>query len=851
MDHRRWFRRVLKLLPAEFRADYGDDMERTFEAQRREAGRERGGVVRLWAETVRDLVRTAPREHAAQVHADVRYAVRSMRRRPGLTMAPALVFAIGVAATTAVFSLVDATLLRPVPYAHPDRLVAVREITPDDTAPWELSYVSYLELRQANAFAPLAAYMRNGVVIGGAEPELADSSLISANLFDTLGIRLVAGRAFTDAEDAPGGAPVAIVGEALARQRYGSADGAVNRAVTIDGQPLTIVGVLPEAFRFPDGKIAVWLPIGQLANQPWMRDRAVHVALVVGRLRDGATVDQANAEAGAWMSAVQAREPTADPRHRVMVRTLADQLSAGVRPAVRALAGAVLLLLVATCASVTLLLLTHSAARSGELAIRLSLGATRARLGRQLVTEAMCIAALGAAGGLVAAPALLAFLAGGLADALPPLVTPAIHARAVAVAMAAAIAAALVSGLVPAAQALKMARPNATRRRGITSYFVAAQVAVCCVLLVLAALLGRSLDRLLRVDLGFRSERMLVMRVTAPAAGYQKPGQMAQFYEAALARLTALPGVAGATGTNRPPLQDGSIGQLTVEGQGTTGTSAYFRRVLPGYFDTLGVPLVEGRQFNRSDDGAQEKVVIVSRSLARRFWPARRAVGQRIKVGPATREPWLRVIGVVGDVRNGALEQAADLATYEPHRQRPWNGMMVMVRTTGEPEPMADSVRRALRELEPQVIVSELSTMDERVELRVALRRFHAVVVGAFATATLILAALSLYGVLAYSLASRMRELGVRSALGATAAALTRESVIEGIRPAFAGLAFGLAAAAFAASATRALLFQITPGDRLTYIGTAALLLGVALVSTWIPARRAAKIDPSVALRLE
>ncbi|HSL23874.1 MAG TPA: ADOP family duplicated permease [Vicinamibacterales bacterium] len=853
MDHRRWFRRLLTLLPADFRDDYAREMEQTFEAQRRDAMRERAGVLRLWAETVRDLLRTAPREHISQFAGDVRHARRVMARHPGFAVVAIVVFAAGIGATTAVFSIVRAALLSPVPFDRAGRLVAVNEITREDTRPWELSYVSYVELRRdSRSFEALAAHVRNGILIGGPEPELTNAAQISANLLETLRVQPLIGRGFLAAEDAPAGAAVALVSHEFARRRFGSAERAIDSALLVDDRTTTIVGVLPATFRFPDDEVDVWLPIGQMGSEPWMRSRAVHLAQVVGRLRDGVSIDEARAELGAWMDAVQAREPAADPGHRMLVRTLTEQVSAGARPAVSALACAALLLLVVTCSSVALLFLTRAAARSGEVAIRLSLGASRARLARQLVTEALCLTALGAIGGLVAAPVLLAFLVRGLGEALPPLVTPALDVRALVVATAAALIAALVCGLVPVAQVLKLVRSGAACQHRSHRRLVAAQVAVSCVLLVIAALLGRSLDRLLRVDPGFRADRLLVMRVNAPLSGYQQPGQLTRFYQAVIARLETLPGVAAAAATNRPPVEEGGQADLTVEGQpGRRGTLVTYRRVLPGYFATLGIPLVEGRDFTDRDDGAVEKSVIVSRTLARRLWQPGQAVGRRIKVGVPDREPWLRVVGVVGDVRNRTLEGGPDFATYEPHPQRPWNGMFVMVRTAGDPMAIVGNVRSALREIEPQVIVSDVSTMEERIEETIASRRFHATVVGAFAAATLTLVALALYGVLAFSLAARTRELGIRSAVGATPWTLTREALVEGLRPALVGLAVGMAGGAAAASASRALLFQVTPGDGWTYAGTAMLVTAVASISSWVPARRAARVDAVIALRSE
>jgi putative ABC transport system permease protein len=849
----RWFRRLLRLLPADFQADYARDMERTFRAQRREAG-ERGrlGALALWWETLRDVLRTAPREHLGQIRQDVRYAIRLMARRPTFTAVTALVFAIGIGGTTAVFSVLDAALLRPVPFEDPARLVAVREQTPQDTQPWELSYPSYLELRRdARSFEQLGAYQRNGVVIGGPEPTPTEAALASANLLETLRVKPIAGRGFRTGEDAPGGAAVALIRDDLARARFGSAEQAVGSVLTIDDRPTTVVGVLPARFRFPISEVALWLPIGQLGGEPFMRNRSVHFALVVGRLAPGVPIDSARAEVVAWMDALQAREPDADPRHRMTLVSLAEQVSGGARPAVTVLTCAVLLLLGVTCSSVGLLLLTRSAGRGDEILIRLSLGASRGRLARQLLTESIAVAALGASLGIAAAYSLLAFLVHGLQDALPPFVEPSINIAALAAAAVCTVIAAVMAGVVPAAKTLSFARTSASQPPRARQHLVTVQVAISCVLVVAAALLARSLDRLLRVDPGFRADHLLVLRVTAPNALYTKPRAMTQFYQAASARLRRLPGVTDIAVLNRPPIQPGSQADLTIEGhQRRTAPIVTYRRVLPGSFRALGIPLVEGRDFTERD-GITEAVTIVSTSLARRFWPPGQAIGQRIKVGPVDQEPWLRIVGVVGDVRNASLEIAVDLATYEPHTQRPWNGMFMMVRTAAEPSAMTEVVRRALREVEPQVLVSSVSTMEDRIAESVASRRFHAMVVGAFAATTLVLVALAVYGVLAYWVASHTREIGIRAAVGASSSALVRAVVLEGLRPTFIGLAVGLLGAWTAASAGRTLLFEVEPHEPWTYTATAALFLSVALASSCIPARRAIRVDPSTALRAE
>jgi predicted permease len=851
----RWFRRLARILPAEFRAAHGRELEQAFRARRAETIHERTGLVRLWSETAWDLIRTAPGQHADQLRQDVRYLAQSIARRPGFAVAVSLVFALGTATTTAVFAIVDAALLRPIPFEAPDRLVAVRERTPQDALPWELSYISYLELqRDSHSFEQLAAYMRNGIRLDGRgdqSPQLIDAALVSANLVEALRVPLAAGRGFSAAEDAPGGAKVVLLSAGLARTRFGSARQSLNEVLRIDDEPYTVIGVLPDGLHFPDDEVEVWMPIGHLGDRPWMRSRAVHVALVVGRLNDGVTLNEARAELTAWQDALQMREPAADPRHSILVRSLAEQVSASARPSVMAIASAVVLLLIVTCCSVGLLLLTRSADRWTEVAIRLAMGASRARLARQLVTETLCLAAIGGSAGIAGSHLLLMFLVRGLAGALPPHVVPSIGTTALIVAIASTAFSAIICGLVPAGQALSPVRTTVRAQRRMRRRLVAAQVALSCVLLVIAALLGRSLDRVLRVDLGFQSERLLVMRVTAPLGPYGGPGAMTRFYDSVSSRIRTLPGVTAVTAVNKPALQPGSIGDVTIDGQAQKDAAiTTYHRIQPGYFSALGISLLEGRDFN-DRDGSGEAVVIISAAFARRFWPPGQALGKRIKIGPPDREPWLRVIGVSGDVRTETVEDAMGLAAYEPHRQRPWNGMFMMVRTVGDPLAMTDTVRRAVLDIEPRTILSELSTMEDRIGKVVAARRFYTMLVGAFAVSTVLLAAIAVYGVLASSVRSSTREIGIRAAMGATPSMLGRAVLADGLRAATAGLMWGLIVASLSASAIQALLFEVTPADPWSYVVTAALLLGVAAASSWLPARTAAKVDPSTTLRLE
>ena len=852
----RFLQRLLRIaFPEEFRAGYEREMLRTFSAQQRDASLEgRAAVLRLWLETLADVFRSGPRQHVEQLRHDLGYARRAFRRRPGFYAIAASVLAIGIAATTAIFSIVDAGLLRPVPFEDANRLVAIRELTPQDAQPWELSYPSFKDL-QANAttLESVAAYMRNGVRLGGREPRSTEAALISANLWPTLRVRLMAGRNFSVEEDAPGGAPVVMISNRLATERFGSAGQAVGQAVAIDGSASTIVGIVADSTTFPDRNVDVWMPMGPFGTQSFMRYRSVHVALVVARLRQGATIETARAELEAWMDAQQARDPKGDPGHRILVRSLAAQVTATSRAIVAALLGAVALLLAVTCSSVGMLLLTRGSGRATEVAIRLSLGASRARLTRQFLTETACVALIGTVLGIAGAYALLAYLVSGLAASLPPLVLPTINGAALAAALGAAAVATMLCGVAPAAAALSFVRgpaPAVERRR---HRLLTAQVAVSCALVVLAVILGRSLDRLFRVDPGFRTDRMVMMQVSLPPTGYNGPDAMPRFFETVVARVRALPGVTAATAGAPPPFTSGSIGNVHVEGFSDTGGAvATYRRIQPGYFGTLGIPLIAGRDVNTNDGAAGELVVLINHGLARRFWPsADAALGNRIKIGVAEREPWLRIVGVVGDVRNRTLEEAPELAAYQPHTQRPWNGLYVMARTDGDAAAIAPTIQRLIRELEPEAVISRTQTMDERLAATVASRRFYTVIVGAFAAATLLLVALAIYGAMSYSVNSRFREFGVRAAIGASAGTLKRFVLGEALRPAATGLAVGLAGGAMASFAARALLYEVGPFDTTSYAAVTALFLALVALASWRPASRAARIDPTVALREE
>lgn len=865
MSSLRWFRRLLKLLPAEFQADYARDMERTFHAQLREAALagERG-LLRLWIETLAGLARTAPREHFDQLRQDTRYAWRTLRRRPAFAAIVVAVLGLGIGATTGVFSLLDAAVLRPLPFAGADHLVSIRERPRQEPQAWEVSWPLFTEFRaQARSFEAIGAFMLDDAVVSGqGEPVRVGVARVTANLFTVLAAGPAVGRAFLEVEDRPGGAPVAMVSAPMATRMFGDPERALGRSVVLDGEPRTVVGVMPPSFRFPDAERDVWLPYGELADESWMQRRAVHVALPVGRLRNGVEPAAAARELNAIAASAQQREPGSDPDHEVIVRRLDGEVAQAGRDALLALFGAVVAMLLVAWSNLALLLLNRANARARELSLRGALGAGTVRLLRQLLTEAFLLGVAGTAVGLVLAFAFIEWLLPAAELPLSSLRTPSLTGWTLACAAAACLGSVGVLAAIPSWQALRwsgvplvQAAPTvAAPGRRPADIFVGIQVALSCVLVLLTSLLGRSVVTLMTIDPGFVSERLLLVRSELPATAYPDGASAVRFYSEARAAIAALPGVLRVSGASAPPLSGGSsAGMLTVEGQsfppGAEPTTTY-RRVMPGYFRTAGVPVLAGREFDERD-GTGEAVVIVDAALARRFFPAGDAVGRRIKVGPPDDEPWLRIVGIVGDVRGVALDTEPPLTTYEPHTQRPSRSAWLLARTAGDPGALASSVNAVLRSREPELLISAVESMDERLAASTAGRWLQLGLIGGFAAFALLLSALGLYGALAWQVTTRAREIGVRAALGAGRAAIARTVIRQGLVPTMAGLAGGLLLAVVTADAARHLLFGVSPYDAWALTVTPAVLLAVALAATALPAWRATRVDPSVTLRTE
>jgi putative ABC transport system permease protein len=797
---------------------------------------------------------------------DLRYGARMLLKNPGFTLIAIGAIALGIGANTAIFSVVNAVLLRPLPYKESERLVVLYETNPrQGSYEMDVSYPNFVDLRaQSQSFEQLAACLYGGMILTGKdEPARLQVVAVSADFFAMLRVKPLRGRVFLPEEDKVGGAPVVIVSHALWQSRFGGDEGLIGRQITLDGKSRTVIGVMPPNFALPPGdQTEVWMAIGTLADQ--MQNRAVHRMTAIGRLKSGVTLQQARTELATIANRIQQQYPDADPGHGLNVISGYESLTKNARPALLTLLVAVGFLLLIACANVANLLLARAETRQKEIAIRTALGATRGRIVRQLLAESLLLAVAGGAAGLLLAAWGVDALAGSLPEDFPRAKEIGIDRVVLGFTGALSVLTGLIFGIIPA---LTRAKPalNETLKEGgrtgaafgrvrIRGALIVSEVALSLALLVGAGLLIKSFWRLTQVDPGFQTDHLLTMNVTLIGEKYKLTGEVISFFRGLPARLGALPGVKAVSAVSALPISGGDgAGNLTIEGREfppAQTPSASFRRILPNYFSAMGIPLKQGREFDERDTGA-EKVVIINEGMARRFWPEGDAIGKRIKVGPPQNEPWLTIVGVAGDVKNIGLEADARLATYEPHAQRPWSSMTLAIRTEADPLSLSAAVRGELRTMEKDLLIRPPSTMDERIRLSVAPRRFNMTLLAVFAALALLLAAVGVYGVMSYTATQRTREIGVRMALGAQSGAVLKLIVGQGLKLALIGVSIGLAAAFALTRWMEDLLFDVRPSDTWTYGAVAALLLLVALFASWIPARRAAKVDPMVALRCE
>lgn len=816
--------------------------------------------------------------------ADLRYALRALRRAPAFALATALTLALGLGATTALFAAVRGVLLRPLPYPRPEQLVRLHEVNAAGGT-MAVTDPNFDDLRQGSrSYVGLAAYGSGlAVVTGGAEAARVPTAFVSRDFFVVAGVRPAAGRTFADAELQVNGAPAVLVSDAFWRRTLGGARDFARRPLVIGGQPHAVVGVMPPGFDYPDGA-ELWQ---SLELFPRGTSRSAHNFRVVGRLRDGVTPAAAQQEASALMRALKRQYGSDMDAADAAVEPLRDSVVGPVRTPLLLLFAAAGVLLLVAAANVTTLLLARAAARRRELGVRVAVGATRARLLRPLLAEAAVLTVFGAAGGVVIAVAGARTLAAAGPSALPRMNEVRIDGAVLAFALAAA---ALLAGVLGGTTGLRAAaaavasrgsalvggeragtegRAGARARAGL----VAAQVALTAVLLVSAGLLGRSFVRLTAVDPGFRTTGAAVVSINFPSYSDSAGGlRQRQTAEAIVARLRALPGVRAAGGVTALPVLGGNDGYGTYIVQtrpdevrdmddfgrlskdpARTGTAQY-HKATDGYFEAMRIPLVRGRLFEPRDGAGAPPVAVISASVARARFAGREPLGQLIQFGNMDGDTRpLTVVGVVGDVRENGLAADPEPTIYSLARQRPPSSALVVVLTGGADFDAAAAMRAArqvVRAVDPGLPV-RTRRIEQVFAGAVATRRYALVLAGAFGAAALALAAAGLYGVVAYVAAQRRREIGVRVALGAQAGDVRRLVLGRGLAPAALGLAAGLVAALAAGRVLAAQLYGVGPADPATYAGVALALGGVAVGAAWGPARRAARADPAAVLRAE
>ncbi len=800
---------------------------------------------------------------------DLRYGARMLLKQPGFTLIAVITLSLGIGANTAIFSVVNAVLLRPLPYREPDRLVALWSANPERGATSRpVSTPDFEDWRAQNrVFEAIAAYPAvdvTGMTLNdqGAAEQL-NTAYVTADFFALLGVQAALGRAVLPHEHEPGRNQVVVLSHGLWQRRFGADPGIVGKTLTLDGRSFTVTGVMPPGLHLPSADTDVWASLSLIGPDRVPRLRGNAWLAVVARLKPGVSREQARADMTTIARGLEQQYPDSNRGlNAVTLKPLHEQLVGNVQPALFAIFAAVGFVLLIGCANLANLQLARFEQRHKELTIRAALGAGRGRLLRQLLTESVLLALLGGALGLLLAvwgrDLLLSFAP---AD-LPRLSESWLDARVLGFTLLVSVLTGLVFGLAPAVklarvelnEALKEGGRGAAsaRRKGLRNALVVAEVALALVLVTGAGLVAKSLYRLLQVDPGFNAENVLTLQVNVPTYREPQRAQYTAFLQQALERVAQTPGVQ-AVGMVRPlPLRGaGESNGFTVTGQPAPPPGqepvAARRMISPNYFRALGITLLAGRDFNAQDRDGAQPVAIISQNLARQFFPGQDPVGRSLSLpGPAR-----VIVGVAADVRLQGLSLAATPTIYVPHAQDPRRGMTFVVRTDGDPLSLAGAIRNAIQTVNQDQPVIRIETMEQVVMASLAQSRFSAVLLSLFAALALALAAVGIYGVMAYSVTQRTREIGLRMALGAQARDVLGLVIGQGLKLALVGVALGVLAALALTRLMKSLLFGVSTTDPLTFSLVAALLLTVALLACWIPARRAAKVDPMVALRYE
>jgi putative ABC transport system permease protein len=799
---------------------------------------------------------------------DLAYASRRLRQSPGFSLVAVATLALGIGAVSAIFSIANAVLLKPLPFPEPGRLVRVAQVWKE--RPVVCSPQNFLDIAgAARSFESLAAVDGGSTTLtSGGAPERVEGAEVSASFFDVLGVKPELGRGFVAGENEPGRSKLAVLGRALWTRRFGADPTLVGRTIDVDRQPYLVVGVAPAGFSYPEGA-EIWTPM-EYDVRFRSKSRGAWYLDVVGRLKPGVSVAAAASEVSTIAARLAREYPDDDAGLGGTALSLQEALVGRSRPALLLLLGAVGLVLMIACVNVANLLLARVAAREAELAVRSALGAARGRLLRQLVTESLLLAALGGAAGVLLARLSLDSLLRLAPAGLPRLAEVSVDQRVMLFAAGLSLASGLLFGVFPAlhstarpaAQALREGGRGILTRRGgrLRSGLIVGQLALAMVLLAGAGLLVRSFLRLRGVDPGFTVTNALTFRISLPDAAYQQEPRREAFFEELTSRLGALPGVQAVGAVQALPLT-GAHFEISFEVKGrpplppAQQPSMQVRVATPGYFKTIGIPLVKGRLFDAADGASAPQVALLSAAAVRRFFPREDPIGHWITLGWGRGEGRStvggQVVGVVGDVKEAGLAEADPPEIYVPHAQMPIHSMDVVMRTALSPESLAPSAARIVHGLDPELPVARTQTLAALVSRSVAQPRFYMLLLAAFAATALSLAALGIFGVMSYVVLQRSREIGIRVALGAHQRDVLRLVLGHALLLAGLGVAAGLVGALALARTLSGLLFALSPSDPPTLVAVALLLSAVALLASYLPARRAARADPLTALRSE
>ncbi len=808
---------------------------------------------------------------------DLRYGWRTLWRHPGITSVAVIALALGIGANSAIFSVVNAILLKPLKVPHPERMVSLTENRNGETFGSTVAPSNFIAWRERNqVFEEMAAFAgQSHNLLGGDAPEQLNATRISASLFPLLSIQPALGRNFLPEEDKAGRERVAILSHNLWQRRFNSDPNVINRSMSLSGNDYRIVGVMPAGFEFPNADSELWTPMA-------IHDGAVEgmggrIIQVLARLKPNVTLDEAHAQMNSIAQQLAQERPDFNAGWGVQLTPLRELVVGNVRRSLLVLLGAVSFVLLIACANVANLLLTRAARRQREIAIRIALGASRLRLVRMLLTESMLLALLGGALGLLLAvwgvDGLLALAPGNL----PRVEEIGIDRSVFGYTLAVSLLTGIIFGLAPALQASKpnlnellkegvRSSPAGFGRDRLRNLLVVTEVALSLVLLIGAGLLMRSFVRLQNVDPGFDPQNVVAMRTSLPDEKYAEDKQVVGFYRQAIERIRRLPNVKQAGAIHVLPWTGENSGRyFHPEGKplpkaGEEATYNY-RIVTPGYFETMSIPILKGRDFTFEDTAQSAGVVIVNEAMARLFWPGDEAVGKRVKHRGRETDPWFTVAGVVGNVRHHWIGDSTqpeiyfsyaqvpllDSRTIERHRR----SMQIVIRGDGDPLSIVPAARREVAGLDPELPLFNIKTMDERLGYSLVRPRFNTLLMGIFAVVALVLAAVGLYGVMSYTVAQRTHEIGIRIALGARRSDVLMLVLKQGLALILAGVAIGLVAAFALTRFMSALLYDLSARDPYTFAAISLLLIAIALLACYIPARRATRVEPTVALRYE